>query len=133
MSFSVARLNTSGGSGLNLVVGASTSALALASSTVCLGQWYACAVVIGWSISPDLKERSIEDLGFFWGLLRICGQSVVVLRIQVFSYFYFFLFVFAFSVTKIYWFLFIYLFFIISGFMFLDLGLCSCCSCSRHT
>ena len=24
-------------------------------------------------------------------------------------------------------------FFLISGFVFLDLGLCSCCSCSRHT
>ena len=30
------------------------------------------------------------------------------------------------SATKIF-------FFLISGFMFLDLGLCSCCSCSRHT
>ena len=35
----------------------------------------------------------------------------------------------SFLATKIYWFFFFY---IISGFVFLDLGLCSCCSCSRH-
>ena len=33
--------------------------------------------MIGWSIDQDLKERSIEDPSFFWGLLRIRGQSVV--------------------------------------------------------
>ena len=40
-SFSVAELNTSGGSGSNLVVGALASASA--SSLVCLELWHACA------------------------------------------------------------------------------------------
>ena len=71
-------------------MGASALAPTSASSIVCLELWHACAVVIGWSIDPDLKERSIEDPGFFWGLLRLCGQSVVVLRIRVFSYLFIF-------------------------------------------